>query len=124
MKVIVSKNEYNYIELIGRKHKKLIAVSTLAEALVSLETYNLISDLVDYDPSSSEGSALIVGWSKEGADLIDLRNNLDKEKVDTLVDGHRITTHKVDKMNFSLDLVVYHVPSAKEKNNTSSIKSK
>jgi hypothetical protein len=124
MKVTVSKKEYNHLELIVRQCKKLIAVSILAEDLVSLETDYLLSYLVDYDPSLSERSALIVGWSKEGADLIDLRDNLDKEKVDTLVDGHRITTHKMDKMNFSLDLVVYHVPSAKEKNNTSAMKSK
>jgi hypothetical protein len=124
MKVTVSKKEYNHLELIVRQCKKLIAVSILAEDLVSLETDYLLSYLVDYDPSLSEGSALLVGWSKGGVDIIDLRDDLDKEKVDTLVDGHRITTHKRNKMKFSLDLVVYYVPGAKEKNNISAMKSK
>jgi len=124
MKVTVSKNEYNHIELIIRKHKKIIAISTLAENSVSLETYYLISDLVAYDTSLLNRSGLSVVWSEKGAYIIDFNDNLDEEKVDTIVEGHRISTHKLDKMNFSLDLVVYYVPNIKEKNNTSVIKSK
>jgi hypothetical protein len=114
MKVTVSKNEYNHTELTVRKHKKIIAVSTLVENVVSLETYHLISYSVDHDLSLLKGSGLSVGWSKKGADVIDFRDDLDKEKVDILVDGHRISTHNIDKMNFSLDLVVYYISSTKE----------
>ena len=124
MKVTVSKNEYSHIELIVRKHKKIVAVSSWVENSVSLETYYLTSDLVDYDPSLSEGSGLSIGWSEKGVYLIDFSDNLDKEKVDTLIDGHRISTHTSDKTDFSLDLVIYYVPNTKEENNTSIMKSK
>lgn len=125
MKVTISKNEYNHIELIVRKHKKIIAASVLAENLVSLEIYYLSSNLVSYDHSLSNnyGSGLSVGWSKEGAYVIDFRDDLDKEKV-AILDGYRISTHKFDKMDCSLDLVVYYIPNTKEKKYTSVIKSK
>jgi hypothetical protein len=124
MKVTVSKNEYKHIELIVRKRKKIIAVSTLADNSVSLETYHLLSDLVAYDLSLLAGSGLSVGWSEKGVYIVDFRDDLDTEKVDTLVEGHRISTHKFDKMNCSLDLVVYYVPNTKEENNISIMKSK
>jgi hypothetical protein len=125
MKVEASKNEYNHIEFIVRKHKKVIAVSTLAENSVSLETYYLTSSSVDYDTSSSiDGSTLIVAWSEKENYIIDLRNKVDKEKADVIVEEYRLTTHKMDKMNFSLDLAVYYITNTKEKNNTSAIKSK
>jgi hypothetical protein len=123
MKVTVSKNEYKHIELTVRKHKKIVAVSTLAENSVSLETY-LLSDLVAYDPSLADGLGLTVGWSEKGAYIVDFRDALDTEKVYTLVDGHRISTHKFDKKDFSLDLVEYYVPNTKEENNASIMKSK
>jgi hypothetical protein len=125
MKVKLSKNERDQIQLIVRKYKKMIAVSVLAENEVSLETDHINLDSVEYDPSlPNYASGFIVAWSRTGAYIIDLRESIYKEKSNFIVDGHRITVYKDEEMGSGLDLNVYYIPKTKEKNINSVMKSK
>jgi hypothetical protein len=126
VEVLNVKDEYNYIELIVRKHKKVIAVSTFAENYVNLDSSYLILDTIKSNFSYSYNeSGITVMWVKNRNEMIAFQDETDEGKSDIIIDGHSITTYRQeDEMKFRLNFIVYYASNIKRKNNTSAMKSK
>ena len=111
-KVAVLKDEYSYFEIVVKKHKKIIPISTVAEDEFMLGTDYLIPDSIKCNNSLTYGwLGLTVTWSKNGINIVNFR---DKEGSNMIAYNHRISTFN-DKINVGLILAVHYVSCVKEK---------
>jgi len=126
MKVEILKDEYNNIQLKVRKHKKRIDVSTFAENYVNLDSSYLILDTIKskFHYSYNE-SGITVIWSKNRNEIIAFQDEADEERSNIIIEGHSITTYRQeDEMKFRLDFITNYISNVRQKNNTSTMKSK
>jgi len=111
MKVKLSPDKYNNIELTVKKRKKIIIISSLIKDEINLQSDYLASGDIEYEPSSSyTESGINVIWAQNKHYLVDFRKEIDKEKSNTVVDGNSINIcRKWDTKLFKLKLIAYHI---------------
>jgi len=112
MKVELLKDEYGHFEIVVKKRKEIIPISTVAEDEFMLGTDYLILDSIKCNNSLTYGwRGLTVTWSKDGIKIVNFR---DKEGSNKIEYSHLIGTYN-DKINFGLLLHVHYVSCIKEK---------
>jgi hypothetical protein len=105
-KIGLLKDEYSYLEIVVKKHTKIIPISTLTEKVASLACY-LVSDSVEDDSSFIYSkSVLTIHNSGNGIKIYaDTKRNIVYKAIEC---EHRIYSCKNRKTDVNISFIIYY----------------